>query len=86
MIGVRWSVSATLCLGSCSKRHRDAMVRKAASRRADVLSGSSSSVSQGVWDGMPSGRGVMDFTRVASFSSEPRSFAIWQMMGSSDTR
>ena len=83
---MRRSVSETLCLGSCSKRHKAAMVRRAASRRADVLSGSSSSVSQEVCDGIPSERGVMDFTKVASFSSDPRSFAIWQIAGSSDTR
>lgn len=62
------------------------MVRRAASRRADVLSGSSSSISQGVCDGMPSGRGVMDFTRVASLSRDPLSFAVWQIVRSSDTR
>ena len=86
MIGMRLSVSETLCLGSCSKRHKAAMARRAASRSADVLSGSSSSVSQEVCDGMPSGCGVMDFTKVASFSSDPRSFAIWQIVESSVTR
>ena len=78
--GMRWSVSETLCLGSYSKGHKAAMVREVASRRVDVLIGSSFSVS-GICDGMPSGRGVMDFTRVVSFSSDLRSFAIWQMMG-----